>query len=337
MDLAVATRSRAVGYGGAPFAVLLLHAGGPAVAADVRAYLEQRLLDSAPFSVGFILRAPLTRWSLWSQARRLRRDFARLPAPLAFPAVLQRAAAAVEKRLRLRGRDATVRASTCYAIPGIERALVELHAQGLRRLILVMLHPQSSSTTTGGIHREFRRAVGQSGCLFRTGTVESWYADATYLDLMAQRLRRVLEDMEPEDRASAGVLFSAEAALETSRSEDPEHREQVDATVQGIVARLPSAVDWSVGHHGGPGPQRWLRPDCAEAAEILAERGCRHLLCMPLGVLEVLEMVVDLDVRLPVRATTMGFESIQRLPALGEDAAFLDLLAQRVEHQLTAE
>jgi len=336
MNLELASRSSPVGYGGAPFGVLLLSLGGPQHAADVRPYLEQRLLDQEPFSVGFILRAPLTRWNLWRQARRLRRRM-RGGVQRLDPQWAERAAAGVEKRLRLRGRDATVRVGTRFLKPGIEPALVALHAQGLRRLILVLMHPQVSSATTAPILREFRRAMAQSGCLFRTATVESWYADAGYLDLMAHQLQQGLEEFPEDIRRDVRVLFCAEGILDSARTEDVQYVEQVDATVQGIVARLPQAVRWEIGFHAGPGPQRWLGPDMESAVHRLAESGGSHLVCLSLGVADDVESAHDLETVVPVSATQAGFETVTRVAPLADHPRFLDLLSQWIEKQFVSE
>ena len=337
MNLDVASTASPVGYGGAPFAVLLLHTGGPTSAGDMRSYLDQRLLDQAPFSVGFILRAPFLRVMSWMQSRSLQRKLLALSQPPAFGAIVERCASGVEQRLRLRGRDAYVRGVCRFLQPPIEPALAQLYEQGLRRLVLVFLHAQTSAVGTASIWREYRRAASQSGCILRSVAVESWYADGRYLDLMADNLQRQLEALSPDDRRDARVLFCADGIPEGSTPENNRYIEQVDATIQGIVARLPEPVQWGLGFHRGSSLQRWVGPTIDHAAQTLAETGGRHLVCMPLAVQEQLEALHEIDVRLASQANTLGFESFHRIEALRDHPALLDLLADLIEEKLTAE
>ena len=279
MNLDVASTSSPVGYGGAPFAVLLLHIGGPSKSGEVRPYLDQRLLDHETFSIGFIVRAPFLRAMNWMQSRTLRRKLLGLPQPPAFRAIVERSASGVEQRLRMRGRDATVRGVCRYLQPPMEPVLVQLHGQGLRRLILVFLHAQTSTVSTVSIWREYRRAAAQSGCTFRSSAVESWYADGRYLDLMADMLQSGLESVALEDRHDACVLFCADAVPEGATPQDERTREQIEATIQGILARLPQTVRWGLGFHRGSSLQRWSGPGIVSAAQDLAEAGVTSSAC----------------------------------------------------------
>jgi ferrochelatase len=337
MNLDVVATSSRVGYGGAPFGVLLLHVGGPARLDEVRAYLDQRWRHREALSVGFILRAPFLRALDGMRTRRLQRKLRSLPTPPAFRETLLQCATGVEKRLRLHGRDATVRGVCRFLDPRIEPALVELHAQGLRRLILVFLHAQTSSLTTASLWHDYRLAASQSACAFRVNAVESWYADAAYLDLMAETLQSALAAIDAEELADVRVLFCADGIPEAPIPEDDRYLEQVDATIQGIIARLPSAVRWGVGFHAGSSLQRWMSPGIEAATQELAESGGRHLICMPMAVQEQLEPLYEIDVRLVSAAARMGFETMQRVPAVAAHPAFLDLLTGLIENKLTAE
>lgn len=338
MQLNVVDTAGRVGYGGAPFGVLLLQLGGPTDRRSVRPYLHQLFLDTHAFPAGRLLHTSLARFLTLFYARGLQRKIKRMGgrSPLLEYAANQ--ARGVEKRLRLRGRDAQVRFATSYLQPGIEEALVDLHDAGLRRLVVVVLHPQSATTTTVTILQEFDQAVLRSGCTFRSAVVAPWYADHVYLELMAKRLLEALGELNDEMPTGEPVqiLFCARSVAEPLASEDHHYLEQVDATIEGIMARLPSAVLRSTAYHAGQGLLRWVGPRPEQAVADLAAKGVRKVLCVPLVVSDHIETLYDIDVALTRIAARSGIEVVRRVSALNDHPGFLDFLTQLIERKLDA-
>jgi len=338
MELNVIDAASRVGYGGAPFGVLLAQLGGPTDVRAVRPYLYRLFLDTHAIPAGRLLHAPLAHLLTLFYARRLQRKMKRMGgrSPILQHAANQ--AKGVEKRLRLRGRDAHVRFATRYLQPDIETALVDLHDAGLRRLIVVALHPQSATTTTAAILQELDQAILRSGCTFRSVVVAPWYAENSYLELMARRLQAELTELTNDlpTGEQVQVLFCARSVAEPLVPEDQYYLEQVDATVEGIMSRLPHAVPRSLAYHAGQGLLRWVGPRPEQAVADLAAQGARHVLCAPLLVGDHVETLYDIDVALQRIAARSGIDTVRRVPALNDHPEFLDLLTQLIERKLDA-
>ncbi|MFQ5600513.1 MAG: ferrochelatase [Candidatus Krumholzibacteriia bacterium] len=338
MELEAAGTRKGTGYGGGVVGVLLVHLGGAPDVAAVAPYLRGLFSDRdvARLLGGGALQRPVARLMAMLYAPRLRKTYACIGghSPILHYTRLQ--ARGVETRLRLRGRDAHVVFATRYLQPTVDDALATLRAAGLPRIVVVTLHPQYSAATTGAILGELRRAVHRCAHRFRIDLVDRWHGDPGYLDVVAARVREGLQGFPEEVRSEVTILFCAHSVPEHLALDGDPYLDDVDATLQGVLARLPSGTRHRLAMLPGPGPLRWIGPETCAVVKELGHDGTRFLLCAPLSfVTDHIETLYEIDLVLRQVASQAGIVEFRRAPALNDDPRFIDVLANLVERRLS--
>ncbi len=117
---------------------------------------------------------------------------------------------------------------------------------------------------------------------------------------MADRVRAALDQIGPDRRPAAGLVFTAHS-IPAAMAGQCRYEEQFREACRLVAERL-GLSSWQLAYQsrsGRPG-QPWLEPDVRHVvAELAAKGGVRDLVVVPLGFLsEHLEIVYDLDVEL---------------------------------------
>jgi ferrochelatase len=315
--------------------VLFLNMGGPDGPDDVRPFLTALFSDNdiIPLPLGSrgmrifgwlfgMLRAPYTRrlYALiggGSPQRRVSEQQGRLVAGL-----IEREAPAGgpwKSYLALR-----------YTRPSTDDAIRAMRADGIERLVVVPLYPQFSSVTTGSSQAELARGFTRAAWMPRDLTcVRDYHDDPAYLDALAASVNRALSGLAPEHRSEAVVIFSAHALPMRVVERGDLYPEQVRATVAGAVHRLAHRVETRLSWQSQARPfTRWLEPRTDEAVVELGRAGKRTVLMVPIAfVQEHIETLYEMDILYGDMARAAGIERFVRVPALGEDPAFISALA----------
>jgi ferrochelatase len=218
-----------------------------------------------------------------------------------------------------------------FSQPSIEQALAEAARQGLTRLVVVPMAPYSVQTY-------FDEVCARSGAMMKHDRgdqlellrVASFGTQDDLVRAHAQLIRRVAG---PAIAEGASVVLSAHSlpmrVIELGDRYGVETRQCAEA----IGASLGIGIELAYQSQGADGGN-WLGPDLADVVNRLADSGTRRVVVAPFGFLcDHVETLFDLDIELRARTDDLGIELV-RVPTLGLDSAFIEVLAHLVEQVL---
>ena len=191
--------------------------------------------------------------------------------------------------------------------PFIGDVLPQIAADGVRRVIAVVLAPHYSRMSVGGYRQYVDDANAKLGTPMEIAFVESWHLRPEFIALMADRVREGLAGFAGQERDETRVVFSAHSLPVRIRTWDDPYESQLEACC-AAVAREAALDRWdfawqSAGHTGEP----WLGPDIVDYLDDLHAQGVRSVLSVPIGfVSEHLEVLFDIDCEATAKAASLG-------------------------------
>ena len=213
--------------------------------------------------------------------------------------------------------------------PFIGEVIPRMAADGVRRLIAIVLAPHYSRMSVGGYRQYVDDTIAKLDVPMDVTFVETWHLQPEFITLMTERVAEGLAQFPEVERADTLVLFSAHSLPERIRTWDDPYEAQLRASCEAVAsqARLDRwRFAWqSAGGTGEP----WLGPDIVDYLERLSAEGVRNVLSVPIGfVCEHLEVLYDIDHEARQKAESLGMTLRRtRMPnATPELIAVLDAL-----------
>jgi ferrochelatase len=223
--------------------------------------------------------------------------------------------------------------------PFIGDVVPRIAADGVRRLVAIVLAPHYSRMSVGSYRQYVEDAIAKLDVPMDLTFVESWHLEPAFISLIAGRVRDGLTGFPDADRAETRVVFSAHSLPVRIRTWDDPYEAQLIASCDA-VARDVGLDNWrfawqSAGHTGEP----WLGPDIVDYLETLHGQGVRNVLSVPIGfVCDHLEVLFDIDHEAAEKATALGMTLRRtRMPnATPELIAVLEQIVAGVERSASA-
>ena len=171
--------------------VLLINLGTPAAptTAAVRAYLRQFLSDRR------VIESPRWRWLpvLFSavlpfRSPRTAAAYQSIWTADGSPLLVYSRAQRQKIAAALNDKTFTVELAMSYGAPSIDSALLKLHAQNCRQLLVLPLYPQYSSSTTGSVFVDVTRSVARWRAVPHFRFVAAYCDDSRYVEVLAESI-----------------------------------------------------------------------------------------------------------------------------------------------------
>jgi protoporphyrin/coproporphyrin ferrochelatase len=223
-----------------------------------------------------------------------------------------------------------------HSPPFIPDALAAMAADGVDRIVGLVLAPHYSKMSVGDYRRRVVLARDEAGLDAPVDVVESWHLEPGFVTFLAARVRDAVARLSPEARERHVVAFTAHSLPEAIlRGGDP-YPQQLQETADAVAAEAgieSYTIGWqSAGRTADP----WLGPDVLEVIDRLATEGVRGIVVCPCGfVSDHLEVLYDVDVECVQAAGERGVELV-RTESPNDDPEFLDVLATVVRRELDA-
>lgn len=236
---------------------------------------------------------------------------------------------ALAAELRRRGSALPVHMCFRHWFPWAPQVLRQMHGEGLRESLLLIMAPQQSSVSWDWYIKhvgEAMEAVGDTGARV-VQVAECIHGHPGYAEACAARL----SEAQPSGSA---VIFTAHAIPEPVETTSP-YRQQVCDTAKAI-ARHSGLDDYRVAFQSQPDDSRipWSRPSVIEAIDEAAEAGASSVCLHPIGFLvENVEILHDLDQEARDHAEARGL-SYKRVDCVQSHPRFIAALADLVGSQL---
>jgi ferrochelatase len=207
-----------------------------------------------------------------------------------------------------------------HAAPFIEDAVTMLAAEGVERLVGVVLAPHYSRGSVGEYLARLREAGTGAG--LDTRGIDSWWDLDAWLDFQASAVRDGLAPLP----ADTTVLFTAHSLPERVLVDDP-YPDQLRDSAAAIAARA-GVTRWDIAwQSAGRTPDPWRGPDIREV--IASSDAAGILVCAQGFTADHLEVLYDLDLEAAGDAARAGIAFARtRMP--NDDPAVFAALAGRV-------
>ncbi|WP_207485373.1 ferrochelatase [Arenibaculum pallidiluteum] len=309
-------------------AVVLFNLGGPDRLDAVRPFLFNLFADPAIIRTPAILRIPLAYALSRRRARQAVPIYRQLGGGSPLLANTEAQARALEAALADR-YDARCFVAMRYWHPMSDETAHAVKAFDPKRIILLPLYPQFSTTTTASSIRVWDLATRAAGVDVPTSTICCYPTEQGFIEASAKLVR------EAYDRASAHgrprVLFSAHGLpRRVVRGGDP-YQWQCERTTEALVARLGiPGLDWTNCYQSRVGPLEWIGPSTDQEIERAGRDGAPVVVVPITFVSEHSETLVEIEIEYRHLAQTHGVPWFERVPAVGAEPAFIQGLAALV-------
>ncbi|MEL1265844.1 ferrochelatase [Pseudoxanthomonas putridarboris] len=302
-------------------ALLAVNLGTPEAptAPAVRRYLAEFLRDPRVVQIPRVLWYPLLHGVILPlRGPKAAAKYASIWLPEGSPLAVhtRRLAEAMQARLpQWRVEDAMR-----YGRPALAQRLKDLRAAGVRRVVVLPLYPQYSTTTTESVRDVVLREAAGLDVRF----IEDYSGDAGWLAAVVDSIRAW--------RASRGagehLLFSYHGLPQrVARNGDP-YPQRCEASTRAIVAMLGLRDDaWTLTYQSRFGKERWLEPATDATLRELAARGVRKVdVVCPGFAVDCLETLEEVGIGFAEEFAHLGGE-LRYIPCLNAGDAHADALA----------
>lgn len=325
-------------------AVLLVNLGSPASPspADVRAYLDEFLMDPYVLDVPTLVRTALVRGLiLRTRPVKSARAYAKIWTAEGSPLVVisERTRAALEVRMNL-----PVGLAMRYGEPSIRHGIDALFARTgeLDDLVVVPLYPHYAMASTQTVEVAVDAALAGRGIPYRF--TPPFYNDPGYLDALAGSLRTTIptdtdlllfsyhgipgRHVRKLDPTGAHCLRSSDCCERSSDAWAKCYRHQVLTTMHEVARRLGlSETEYGFAFQSRLGGG-WLEPFTDKELVALPARGVKKLVVVcPSFVADCLETLEEMEMRGRATFLAAGGEKFTYVPCLNDDPVWIDALA----------
>jgi ferrochelatase len=217
-----------------------------------------------------------------------------------------------------------------FSEPSIETGLRALATTGATSVVAIVLSPQHSALLMGGYSAAIdaaRERLGRGAPAVRIAG--AWHDEAAFVRALAERVIDARAAMTPDERAASHILMTAHSLPRRVADQEPDYLDQLRRTATSVAAAAGlTDADWtfcwqSAGHE----PGEWMSPDFADLMPVLAARGGRSVLVVPVQFLaDHLEILYDVDVGAREQAEEHGLV-FRRIASLNDDPALIQALA----------
>jgi ferrochelatase len=232
-----------------------------------------------------------------------------------------------------RHMPATVALGTTYGSPGIPAALEQLRSARVRRLVVLPLYPQYSSTTTASVFDRVTSHLQRWRWVPDLRFIGNYHDEPAYIDAIAASIREHWRTHEREH-----LLFSFHGVPRRYLlAGDPYHC-QCQKSARLVAERLGlEASAWSISFQSQVGRQEWLRPYTDETLLKMAREGQRRVCVVCPGfATDCLETLEEIAIRNRALFMANGGEFYDYIPALNAGDEHAELLAALIARHACA-
>ncbi|BBG65724.1 ferrochelatase, protoheme ferro-lyase [Hydrogenimonas sp.] len=231
----------------------------------------------------------------------------------------------IQKKLQERIDDAVVEVIMRYTPPFASEVLSRLKSMGVKKLYLIPMYPQFSTTTTASSIEDIRQTA--AGICYHPTMVSvlDYYDFDPYLETVEEIISEGVGD---EDPSTVNLVFSAHGLpVSVIKRGDP-YKKQVEAEVKLHAERLERRGlvfnQIHLAYQSKVGPMKWLTPSLERMLEEIKNR---RVLIYPISfTVDNSETLFELDIEYREVAEELGFDLYRVCRCPNDSDRFVDVL-----------
>jgi len=235
----------------------------------------------------------------------------------------------VQKRL---GLDVPVVCGMTYGRPSLSCALAQLQKEGVRRVVVLPLFPQYSSTTTAAVFDGLARVFARLRDLPELVFIRDYYQNPLYVKAVSGSVNTFWETYGSAQR----LLMSFHGIPQRYYRQGDPYPDDCFKTAELLADAMKLRGDvWGVGFQSRFGPEQWVQPYTDDLLRIWANQGVEtvDVVCPGFSV-DCLETLEEVAVEYVQKFADMGGKRMRYIPALNEHSDHVDLLVALIENNL---
>ena len=217
--------------------------------------------------------------------------------------------------------------------PRIKEAVSQMTADGINRLVALVMAPHSSRLSTGAYFKRLDEAINELGVEIGLIRIESWHNHPGLIEAIAEKAVKALEQFQG---ITPYVVFTAHSLPARILDQGDPYERQLQETANLLAQRLvlPDSR-WQFSYQSaGRSSEAWLGPQIEEVVKRLAQSGEKNILIVPIGfVCDHVEVLYDIDIACRQLAAENGAR-LERSESLNDSPQFVQALADLVVEHL---
>lgn len=216
-----------------------------------------------------------------------------------------------------------------YGSPSIDSALDKLHANYVRRIVVLPMYPQYSGTTVGSVFEAVTRALGRRRWVPEFRFINHYHDSKGYVSALAASIR---DHWDVHGRGER-LLFSFHGVpRRTLLSGDPYHC-QCQKTARLVAEMLELDDDaWHVGFQSRVGREEWLKPYTDETLQEWGKAGAGDIdVICPAFAVDCLETLEEISIEGAKQFKDAGGGKLRYVPCLNAREDHIAFLSRLVE------
>jgi len=211
-----------------------------------------------------------------------------------------------------------------YGTPALAPALDALRDGGVRRIVVLPLYPQYSTTTTASIEDVVQAWQARNPQLPVT-LIEDYPTDPGWVEAVADSVRA---HWAQHGRGET-LFFSFHGLPQRVANNGDPYPQRCEASAQAIAAALGlGANEWQLGYQSRFGAERWLQPYAEPSLWQLAEQGTKRVdVICPGFATDCLETLEEVAMGFVETCAARGMQ-VRYIPCLNDAPAHARALAQ---------
>jgi ferrochelatase len=318
--------------------VILLQLGTPdaPTPAALRRYLREFLSDPRVIDLPRIYWLPILHLIvLPTRPRQSARLYQKVWTPEGSPLLVttRAQAQALEKALTtLRGAPVPVVVGMRYGHPSIARAIAQLTAAGVDRILAFPMYPQYAGATTGASLEKLFQDIEGLRIVPSIRVVPPYYDDPAYIRALATVTRESLGSSS----SSRQLLLSFHGLPKRYVDEGDPYREHCRATTALLEEALRGSVESvSLVFQSQFGREEWLQPYTDKTLEALGRTGAAVAVACPGFTADCLETLEEIRLRGAEQFHSTGGRDFVAVPCLNEHPVWIDAMTAIARRELS--
>jgi ferrochelatase len=204
-------------------------------------------------------------------------------------------------------------------------------------IVCLPLYPQFSTTTTASSLADWRAAAARQGLDLRDRAICCYPCGKGFVETLAALTGPVL-DMASGLEEPPRLLLTAHGLPKRIVDSGDPYRDQVEATAAAVITALARpGIDWQICYQSRVGPLEWIGPATDDEIRRAGRQGIPLVVAPISFVCEHSETLVELDQDYRGLAAAAGVPAYYRVPTVGVEPGFIELLASLVRDARTGE
>src|SRR5690554_4162389 len=216
-----------------------------------------------------------------------------------------------------------------YQKPSLTAAIAQLQSRGARRIVVIPMYPQYSTTTTASAEDVPNRAGGGS-----VRVLHDYHVDARWVKAVADSIRAY----RSEHGAGERLLFSYHGIPRRLVDQGDPYQRHCQAGTEAIAAELGLPAEQVVmTFQSRFGREEWLQPYTDKTVQALAESGVKRIdVVCPGFAADCLETLEEISIENGEIFREHGGEELHYIPCLNDSPAHAEVMAGLARRELAA-